>query len=272
MTLPLVFNVFRARIEQSLSYLNRRESGLVCRAFLKHVCKMTMLFTLSVIGDGRAQLSPAASQTGLGVALTSYENAKGLNLGPQMLPYPAAQVTARAFGDFFQRGSFDLFVATTNFDPAFAPAQSPKGRFEFWRRQADNRFVRDASLLRSDIGCRYPTKAIVADFNHDGRPDIFVACRGLGPTTFVGERSAVLLSQPDGTYETTFLDFDGAFVSAAAGDLTGSGHIDVVAIDANTTTFSAETNSFADGFPIDSTTTAVILVNDGKGHFRRMHR
>jgi hypothetical protein len=71
MTLPFVFNVFRARIEQSLSYLNRSESGLVCQAFLKHVCKMIMLLRLSVVGDGRAQLSPAASQTGFGVALTS---------------------------------------------------------------------------------------------------------------------------------------------------------------------------------------------------------
>lgn len=266
MTLPSAFNVFRA-IEQSLSYLNRRGRRLICRACLKHSCEITMLVTLVAVGDGRAQSSPPASQAGPGVASTSYENAKGLNLSPQKLPYPAARVTARAFGDFFQRGSNDLFVATTNFDPAFAPAQSAAGRFEFWRRQADNRFVRDTSLLRSDIGCKYPTKAIVADFNYDGRPDLFVACRGLGPTAFVGERSAVLLSQPDGTYETTFLDFDGAFVSAAAADLTGSGHIDIVAIDANTTTYSAETNSFADGFPIDSTTTAMILVNDGKGHF-----
>lgn len=57
--------------------------------------------------------------------------------------------------------------------------------------------MRDTALLANNVGCTFPTKAIVADFNHDGKPDVFVACRGLGATAFVGEKSAVLLSRPD---------------------------------------------------------------------------
>ncbi|SAL78601.1 FG-GAP repeat domain-containing protein [Caballeronia telluris] len=239
-------------------------------AFLKRVWEVLLLATfLALCGckgdDTRA--STSAPPMALRVANTSYQNAKGLNIGPQILPYPATNATARAFGDFFQRGSFDLFVATTTFDPAKPPLEAAKGAFEFWRRQPDNTFVRDTVLLASNVGCTFPTKAIVADFNHDGKPDVFIACRGLGATAFVGEKSAVLLSQPDGGYKTTFLRLEGAFVSAAAADLTGTGRIDVVAIDANTTTFSKTTGMFADGFPIDTTTTAFILVNDGQGGF-----
>ena len=202
----------------------------------------------------------------LPVAATSYQNEKGLNIGPQTLPYSQSTVTARAFGDFVQRGSLDLFVATTTFDPSARPSQAARGNFEFWRRQPDNTFVRDTVLLANNAGCTFPTKAIVADLNQDGKPDVFVACRGLGATAFVGEKSAVVLSQPNGRYEITFLATEGAFVSAAAADFTGSGHADVIVIDANTTTRDTS-GRFKDGFPIDSTTTALILANDGHGSF-----
>jgi len=222
------------------------------------------VFSLS---SGAELTLPTAYLTSTRVANTSYENAKALNIGPQKLPYPSAKVTARAFGNFFQGGAFDLFVATTTFDPAVQPERATRGTFEFWRRMQDNTFVRDSSILIDDGGCLYPTKAIVADFNHDGKPDIFVACRGLGTTAFVGERPAVLLSQPDGTYKTSFLNIEGAFVSAAAADLTGTGHIDIVAVDANATTYSRTAHFSADEYPIDSTNATVIMVNDGQGRF-----
>jgi FG-GAP-like repeat len=232
-----------------------------------HTLPLVLALVLSGCWGPGSKVITSTTPVPLPVAATSYENEKGLNIGPQTLPYPQALATARAFGDFSQRGSVDLFVATTTFDPGVRPSQAARGTFEFWRRQPDNTFVRDTGLLANNVGCTFPTKAIVADFNQDGKPDIFVACRGLGETAFVGERSGVLLSRADGSYKTTFLNIEGAFVSAAAADLTGSGHGDVVVIDANTTTLSKMTGRFKDGFPIDSTTTAVILVNDGRGGF-----
>ncbi|SAL87985.1 FG-GAP repeat protein [Caballeronia arvi] len=241
--------------------------GLALREYMWKSLGLAALCTVFSLSSGEELTLSATYLTSPRVASTSYENAKALNIGPQKLPYPSARITARAFGDFFQRGAFDLFVATTTFDPAVQPERAARGAFEFWRRMQDNTFVRDSSILLDDGGCVYPTKAVVADFNRDGKPDIFVACRGLGTTAFVGERSAILLSQHDGTYKTSFLDIEGAFVSAAAADLTGTGRIDVVAVDGNATTYSRTAGVSADEFPIDSTTATVILVNDGQGRF-----
>ena len=240
---------------------------LALAEYIGNAVVLAALCTVSSLSSGEERALSGASSNSIRIASTSYENAKALNIGPQKLPYPSTKVTARAFGNYFHQGAFDLFVATTTFDPAMPPQRSNKGTFEFWRRMQDNTFVRDPSILLNDGGCVYPTKAIVADFNQDGKPDIFVACRGLGTTAFVGEKSAVVLSQPDGTYKTNFLDVEGAFVSAAAADLTGTGRIDVVAVDANATTSSRTAGLSAEEFPIDSTTATVILVNDGQGRF-----
>ena len=62
------------------------------------------------------------------------------------------------------------------------------------------------------------------------------------------------------------LSHKGAFVSAAAADFTGSEKVDVGVIDGNTTRLYGG-SAPVDELPIDSTTTALVLVNDGQGNF-----
>jgi hypothetical protein len=101
-------------------------------------------------------------------------------------------------------------------------------------------------------GCLHPRKALVADFNDDGRPDVFVACHGYDAAPFPGERNKVVLSQPGGGYAVSDAATDIGFNhGASAADLNGDGLPDVVVV------------SF---FEPDR---GYVLINDGTGHFVR---
>lgn len=223
------------------------------------------LFILSACGGGggngnnvSAAVTPTPTSTiapllaTIPIAQTSYQNAKGLNIPPQRLPDYTYDNVAHAFADFFQHGQLDLFVARITYDPTQPISMATKGSFEFWKRQPDGSFIQDTTLLADTTGCIHPRKAIVADFNHSGKPSIFVACTGYDNVPFPGEDAAIILSQPDGTYKTTFIPYNGYFHGAAAADLTGNGNMDVVAVNPNT-------NGIGH--------TPVIFVNDGKGNF-----
>jgi hypothetical protein len=184
---------------------------------------------------------------------TSYRNFKEVGLTPQTLPAGRSGVgVVRAYADFSGSGRLDLFTATITYWPPTTPEAATPSVFEVWRRQVDGSFVRDDEALPSTDGCIHPRKAIVADFNQDGRPDVFVACHGFDAAPYPGETNKVVLSQPDGTYLTRDATTDvGFFHSASAADLTGDGLPDVVVTD----------NS--------DPTSAFVLVNQGAGTFQR---
>lgn len=181
-------------------------------------------------GGGGDQATPPAPQQPIAVQATSYLNAKGVGFGNAKLSsLPGSE--AHAFADFKRNGQYQLFMASLVYDPAKPQAQATKGEFRFYNQNADGTYTEDTTLLADHTGCIHPRKAIVADFNQDGRPDVFVACHGYDAAPFPGEKSAVLFSQTDGTYKTTFMA-DAAFNhAAAAGDLNGDGYPDVVLVD-----------------------------------------
>jgi hypothetical protein len=176
--------------------------------------------------------STQAPLTPIAVKSTSYANFKEVGLTPQVLPKSTSNAQARAYADFFQRGVLDVFTATITYDLSKStPATASPSRFEFWRKQADGTYVQNTALMPTTAGCLHPRKALVADFNNDRKPDIFVACQGYDGPPFPGEKSKVVLSQPDGTYLTKDTAGDiGFFHSATAADLNGDGFVDVMVV------------------------------------------
>lgn len=158
----------------------------------------------------------------------------------------------RAYGNFTGSGRLDLFRAVLTYDVSKPQSAATPGRFEFWAKQADGSFIRNTTLLPQSDGCMHPRKPIVADFNGDGRPDVFVACHGYDASPFPGERNKVVLSQADGSYRISDASSDvGFWHGASAADLNGDGKIDVVLVN---------------NFDPDR---ALAMINDGNGRFTR---
>lgn len=243
--------------QSSTLYLPRMTSPLCVR-----MCMMLFIVVAQPMlhgcggggGGGSPSSAPAPAPTPpLGIAATSYQNFKSVGLTPQKLPAGRTGVgVIRAYGDFSRSGQLDLFTATLTYWPPTTPSAATPGIFEFWRKQADGTFVKNSQMLVSQDGCIHPRKAIVADFNGDGRPDVFVACHGFDAPPYPGERNKIVLSQANGTYVTQDASPDiGFFHSASATDLNGDGKVDVIV-----------TNNF-------DPESALVLLNKGGGIFQR---
>lgn len=200
--------------------------------------------SLGSVASGNAVL---AVNSGNGVRPSSYANAKGSNQGPVTVPTFG---NGRAFGDFFGSGNRDYFIATLVYDAQKPIAEAQPGEFQFWRWTGSS-FTRDLAKVDVATGCLHPRKAAVADFNGDGRPDIFVACHGYDASPFPGEANHVLLSQPNGIYSNRAVagGTAGFYHSVTAFDVNGDTHVDVVV-----------TNHFAPK-------AVQVFLNDGHGTF-----
>ena len=197
---------------------------------------------LSACGGGGESSTPAAITptpppvattpiTPIAVKATSYDNAKTVGFGQAKLPYDPYTGVAHTFADFKRNGQYQLFMATVGYNLDNATTYTTKGVFKFYTKQSDGSYVEDTSLLSDTTGCLHPRKSIVADFNQDGRPDIFVGCTGIDKSPFSGEKSALLLSKSDGTYAKSYSDFDAYAHGASAGDLNGDGYPDIIFTD-----------------------------------------
>lgn len=215
-------------------------------------------FGASLLKAGRAAdvLKPP-----LPVWPTSYEN-------KHRLPFDATQVpTVRALGipklfddegdsnersvafaDFFQEGEASLFVTSGRVAHTYGPQDVPDipGVVYFLKRDAQGQWVdRTSQLLRSPqdrVACVSASYALVADFNEDGKPDVFISCTGVDywyeQLTPEQQRVAqtaqqvLLLSQRDGSYRRSVLP--GAIYGhqATAFDVDSDGHVDIVTTDA----------------------------------------
>lgn len=134
-----------------------------------------------------------------------------------------------AYGDFFQDGTYAM-VAFSN---ARDQNDSIQGHVYFYKKNAAGNWVdKTADLLRDQTGCLSPRKVIVADFNGDGKPDVFAACHGLDRVIkageHYGEHPRYLLSQPDGTYKNVEEPIICYCHGASAADFGGNGYADVI--------------------------------------------
>jgi FG-GAP-like repeat len=160
------------------------------RAAFLGALSFASVFALSGCGGGGGGDAPApvsAAPTVVVNSETSYANYKGIGLVPQSLP--AGYNFVRAFGNFVGNGRQDLFRAVQTYNVSLPAAQATSSRFEFYSKQADGSFKLNTAVMPQTNGCLHPRKAVVADFNKDGRADIFVACHGYDAAPFPGEKT-----------------------------------------------------------------------------------
>jgi len=181
---------------------------------------------------------------------TSYENAKLQNLPRLVFPYK--DFNAYAVGNFFGDNKMAVMIAKPNSIQCYKPAgidptclgNAPdyvkdelRAEFQFYKLTTNGKMERTSTTLK---GCLTPRKSVVADFNNDGHPDIFVVCHGWDNFVygrFRGESNKLLLNDASGQGNFTISDVGAAEYSfyhgAAAADINGDGWIDIVITDTN---------------------------------------
>lgn len=117
-----------------------------------------------------------------------------------------------------------------NQDPSTA---NKFGSIQLWKKINGAWVDNTSTLLSETTGCLHPRKAIVADFNADGKPDVFFACHGFDGAPFSGEKQHMLLSQKDGTYKNVTLPLNCYCHGASAADINGDGFPDIVVADSS---------------------------------------
>jgi len=229
-------------------------------------------YSISCDGNGGTTIGSVVLVVPIPVQKTSYLNAKNLNIPSQRYPafnqlehngsYSDNLGAGVAFADFFQEGKISMIWFTNRgyFNQPLVPNQ---GVIKFYRFDDNGNPIEQTSELLGDVnGCISPRKLLVADFNGDGKPDIFASCHGaeLTPgTLWPGEYPRVLLSQPNGRYVNTLTALNCYCHTAAAADLNGDGFVDIL---------TSDQRLGMPGSPVDSEATAMILLsNDGKGNF-----
>lgn len=195
---------------------------------------------------------------------SSYENFKHVGVSFYQSELEWHGGADRSYGHFISAGQLDLFMGGGTYNPSLPPDQATPSTFGFFVLQPDQWWMPRPDLVHSAEpcytpdpaypelcwapGCIHPRKALTADFNADGKPDVFVACHGYDAPPFPGERNKVVLSQPDGTWWLQDAADDvGFFHGASSADLNGDQYPDVIV---------AVAQPFA-------------LINDGFGHFTR---
>ena len=206
--------------------------------YLFHGLALALCFVLQACGGGGGgSSSGSSSNSGLASDLqTSSYGYKAVvsQFAPQLQAAVLTGLTVTdadtrnvvTFGDFFQEGPGAI--------AAFVMVNQPSGARPFFFKRNGTTWVDQTSAVLSDTtGCATASSAITADFNGDGRHDVFVTCKGGAGESqwlFISNASTkifqkIALRAPSGaafTYKAT---------QAAAADINNDGVMDLVIAD-----------------------------------------
>lgn len=152
-----------------------------------------------------------------------------------------------SFGDFLQNGKYSAFVVANRYTggyPGNNPAKWPDApaKVYFLSQESDGSWSDVSSQLLPNASDRYscitPSYSIVADFNNDGKPDVYIACTGIDfqlNGVWTKEQASdqhLYLSQKGGGYRHVVLPIGKIYGhQATAFDIDGDGRVDIVTAD-----------------------------------------
>lgn len=196
-------------------------------------------YTLTCTGPGGTSIQSIILAVPYSVQKSSYENkmVAAEAIGPQTLPSEVVAGNAVAFADFFQDGQYSMVTHSLEYNAQDPTTANQFGHIHFYKKMGGVWVDNTSARLANNTGCLHPRKAIVADFNKDGLPDVFFACHGFDSPPFSGESPLILLSQPDGSYAKTTIPVTCFCHSAAAADINADGYPDVLVTDMATPFF-----------------------------------
>lgn len=174
---------------------------------------LSALLLLGCGGGGGSGLIPPA----LPVLATSYDNKNTINFEhTQISGVNNAVAASLTLGDFSQTGVYAAFVVslqTTGLPTA-----------GFYKKNGSSWSEISGLITGSKEVCTDVRQAITADFNKDGKPDVYVVCGGNVKQVFFMSQGSVYARQ-----ESSYTLIDGW--GAAAGDIDGNGDVDLVLTD-----------------------------------------
>lgn len=206
-------------------------------------------YVVTCTGPGGAASATATVVVPMPVGLSSYEN-KSVDVAPAPLPlFPTRKTGAfqrfsggRGYADFEQAGQYNWFLTPFTWGEDDPWSRSP---IHIFRNENDEWVDISAEILEPDPetgelpdACMSVRRSLIADFNGDKVPDVFLSCATDAPPNepFADHRREmpyILLSQPNGKLrlETVLLERPVYSYGATAGDINGDGYTDVVITD-----------------------------------------